>query len=192
MIRLVIFDFDGVLVDSKEAWLEAWKRAFAVLGVKLSRKEFEQECWGVPFPVVCMKRGFPSRKCSKARRVMLDSYLDSAEHVSVFRGVRELFASLESRGIKRALLTNVPKHVAEKVTEMFGLGFDAMPDLSKMPAKPSPAGIEAILDSLGIKKGEAVFVGDTETDAETGKNAGIKTYIVGRDVKSAHDVLKRI
>ena len=66
-IKLVIFDLDGVLVDSKRAWGNAWIAAFASLGRKISFDDFERNCWGVSFKATCLGMGFSKAEHDKAK-----------------------------------------------------------------------------------------------------------------------------
>jgi HAD superfamily hydrolase (TIGR01549 family) len=188
MIKLVIFDMDGVLVDSHDAWFMAAKSVMRTLGDDLTMEEFDARCWGRPFGSAWRKNGMPIENMKVAGEILHREYLKEADRVKLFDGVHELFSFLRSRGIKVALLTNTPKWVAEKVMQKLGLEFDAMPDLSKLKAKPSPEGILNILKTLKMEKNEAVMVGDTNTDEEAGLGAGLKTVMVGRDVKSVAEL----
>jgi len=191
-VKLVIFDMDGVLVDSHDAWYEAAKGLLRMWGEDITREEFDARCWGIPFGSAWRKNGMPIENIKVAAEMLHREYLRQMEKVRLFDGVAELFALLKSNGIKTALLTNTPKWVAEKVMDKFGIQFDAFPDLSVLKPKPNPDGVIKALESLGIPKEEAVLVGDTPTDEQAGRNAGVAFLMVGRDISSVAELPEKL
>ncbi len=189
---LIIFDMDGVLVDSHDAWYAAAKSLLRMWGEEITMEEFDSRCWGIPFGSAWRRNGMPIEDMKVAGEMLHREYLKQLEKVRLFNGVIELFSFLKSKGIKTALLTNTPKWVVERVMDKLGLEFDAIPDLQEIKMKPYPEGIYHILKCLGIEKDEAVFIGDTKTDEQTGKNAGIMTLIVGRDIGSVAELPEKL
>jgi|GEM_PF-2857232 len=194
-IRLVIFDLDGVLINSKDVWFKAWQDSFRAAGRKLSLGEFNVGCWGNSFPAVCREKGMDDGDYEKAKEALIRSFLIHKEEIAVFNRVNALFSELESRKIKRALLSNNRRDVKNALLDKFGMEFDVSPDLYEtdgLNPKPDPSGIYYILDKLGVSKDESVYIGDTEIDEVTGRNAGVRTLIVGRDISSITEVLNHI
>jgi HAD superfamily hydrolase (TIGR01549 family) len=190
--KLVIFDLDGVLLDSRDIWFLAWKESFKTVGLDVSYKEFIESFWGSSFDQVCARLGVVNERFEKARKNIRESFISHSGKVVAFDGIPSLFSTLEQKGIKRALLTNNDKNVVNKMLAKFGFSFDYVPDVHILKPKPDPAGIYAILEKLGMKKEDAIYVGDTDTDEETGKRAGVRTLIVGRDIDDVTGVLKQI
>ena len=97
-------------------------------------------------------------------------------HVTPYDGVMELLADLTSMGMRLAVLSNKPHGQAvDVVRQIFGDGvFDFVQGQSEeLPRKPDPAGVLYLLDKMGIKKEECVYVGDSEVDVATAKAAGV-------------------
>ena len=187
-VKLIIFDMDGVLVDSHDAWYEAAKSLLRSWGEDLTVGEFDARCWGIPMGTAWRRNGMPIGDMKVATEMLHREYLKQADKVGLFPGVKELFALLKSKGIKTALMTNTPKWVAEKVMAKLGVEFDALPDLSVLKPKPNPDGILIALKETGISREEAVMVGDTPTDEQAGKAAGVLTVMVGRDIKTISEL----
>jgi HAD superfamily hydrolase (TIGR01549 family) len=187
-LKAIIFDMDGVIVESHDAWYEAARGLMRMWGEDLTMEEFNRRCWGIPFGSAWRRNGMPIEDMKVAREMLMGEYFKAFGKVRLFDGVTGLFGLLESKGIKTALLTNTPKWAAEKIMEKLGLEFDVMPDLSEMRMKPNPDGIFFILKKLSIEKDEAAFIGDTRTDEEAGKAAGVKTLMVGRDIASVTEL----
>ena len=97
-------------------------------------------------------------------------------HVTPYDGVMEMLADLKSMGMRLAVLSNKPHGQAvDVVRQRFGDGvFDFVQGQSEeLPRKPDPAGVLYLLDKMGIKKEECVYVGDSEVDVATAKAAGV-------------------
>ena len=93
-------------------------------------------------------------------------------------GIRELLASLKEMGVHVAVLSNKPHEQAiMNIETFFGKGyFDVVRgEQAGTPKKPAPDGAFAICRELGIKQEECLYLGDTNTDMETGLNAGMDT-----------------
>ncbi len=95
-----------------------------------------------------------------------------------FQGMPETLKALKEMGVKLAVVSNKPDSTVQPLMPQFfedGL-FDYVFGARKnVPIKPNPAAVNEILSLCGLSPEEAVYVGDTGTDMETGKNAGIFT-----------------
>ena len=104
------------------------------------------------------------------------------ELVQMFPGMRELVLELKEKGYKLAIVTSRLRPTTMDGLEKFGLveTFDYVTtadDTDKHKPDPEPAMIA--LNRLGSTPQEAILVGDTMFDMGCGKNAGMKTVIVG-------------
>lgn len=113
--------------------------------------------------------------------------------VKPYEGIRELLAALKERGAAIAVLSNKPHAETVNVIEtLFGKDFFdvILGQTDKVAIKPSPEGVFLILEKLGIRAEEALYLGDTSTDMKTGKSAG--AFTIGalwgfRDYKELSD-----
>ena len=98
------------------------------------------------------------------------SYLTKA-----FEGVPELLTGLKEIGINTAVISNKPDFAAVNVVKLFlGDLIDiAHGGRDGIPLKPAPQGVFKIFEEAGVVADECLYVGDTGTDMETGKNSGI-------------------
>lgn len=107
--------------------------------------------------------------------------LNCTYHVKPYKGIMELLKTLKERGVKVAVLSNKPhKQTVKVVKEVLG---DAWIDWAQgqqesIARKPAPDGVYAVMEHLGVTKNECVYIGDSEVDALTGANAGVKTVCV--------------
>ena len=102
-------------------------------------------------------------------------------HVTPYDGIVDILSELHKREIRLAVLSNKPHRQTVKVAEtIFGKDtFDVVQGQQEgIKRKPAPDGIYAVLDQLSVSKEECLYVGDSEVDIATGKNAGVKTVSV--------------
>ena len=99
-------------------------------------------------------------------------------HVTLYEGIPEMLKALIDRGIHLAVLSNKPDRQTVKVVkEIFGDNiFDyAQGQKDGIRRKPEPDGVWYLMEQMQVSKEECLYIGDSEVDAATGKNAGLKT-----------------
>ena len=99
-------------------------------------------------------------------------------HVTPYEGIPEMLKALKDRGIHLAVLSNKPDRQTVKVVkEIFGDNiFDyAHGQKDGIRRKPAPDGVWYLMEQMQVSKEECLYIGDSEVDAATGKNAGLKT-----------------
>ena len=182
MIKGVVFDFDGTIVDSM-------RMVFDVLNTSLKKRDLpaiEVELLGrmAGKPLIDIISVKTQISESDAKEVEKDVFL---AYTSFCRSSCQLLPNVEStlktlkiKGIKLGLLTTTPKRPLKAVADKFSLDsyFDIMLAKEDAKNKPNPEGLERIIRKFGITKEECVFVGDSPIDILTGKAAGIKTLAV--------------
>lgn len=102
-------------------------------------------------------------------------------HVTPYEGVPQMLKALKKRGMKLAVLSNKPHQQAVKVVrEFFGEDvFDYVQGQREdIARKPDPAGVYYLMEQMQVTEEECLYVGDSEVDIQTGKNAGVKTISV--------------
>ena len=102
-------------------------------------------------------------------------------HVTPYEGIPEMLKALKDRGIHLAVLSNKPDRQTVKVVkEIFGDNiFDyAQGQKDGIRRKPAPDGVWYLMEQMRVSKEECLYIGDSEVDAATGKNAGLKTICV--------------
>lgn len=99
-------------------------------------------------------------------------------HVTPYEGIPEMLKALKDRGIHLAVLSNKPDRQTVKVVkEIFGDNiFDyAQGQKDGIRRKPAPDGVWYLMEQMQVSKEECLYIGDSEVDVATGKNAGLKT-----------------
>ncbi|GAA4812337.1 HAD-IA family hydrolase [Streptomyces ziwulingensis] len=170
----VIFDLDGVVVDSFGVMRQAFLTAYAEV-VGGGEPPFEEYCrhLGRYFPDIMRIMGLP---LELEEPFVRESYR-LAGQVTVFPGVRELLTALTARGTRLAIATGKSGPRARSLLDRLGLlgHFDHVLGSDEVPrAKPAPDIVLRALELLRVPAGRAVMIGDAVTDLASARGAGVR------------------
>ena len=178
MIKAIIFDMDGVLFESHDAWVKVFNNARKHFGFKpISVEEFDENCWSVDSSIVVPKY-FPGKTIKEVTSYYDKIFLDFINDVKLTPNVKETLKKLKEKNLKLAIATNTYHKQTERISKKLGLYnyFDAIVGADDVRiGKPQPDIIIKIAKDLGIDMDDLVFIGDTEIDMKTCKNAVCKT-----------------
>ena len=90
-----------------------------------------------------------------------------------YAGIPAVLAALDAAGIKTAVVSNKPDATTKTLAARFFPGLPAFGQRDDVPPKPSPDLVFRALDTLGVAAADAVYVGDSEVDVATARNAGL-------------------
>ena len=182
MIKAVIFDVDGTLVDSVDLHARAWQEAFAHFGRHF---DFERVRYQIGKGGDQLMPVFLSEKELEEFGEELEEYrgeLFKREYlprVKGFPAVRELFQRVKDEGLKIALASSAKGDELKEYKKLVRIEDLVEEETSADDAeksKPHPDIFEAALEQLGdVQPSEAVVVGDTPYDAQAAGKAGLKT-----------------
>lgn len=99
-------------------------------------------------------------------------------HTSIYDGIEELLTALRSAGLTLCVLSNKPHSATVPVIQSFfapGTFQYVFGARDGIPQKPDPAMVNYLLKEMDISPKECIYVGDTKTDMDTGKAAGLFT-----------------
>jgi len=184
-MKAVLFDLDGTLTDTFELWYHSVASLVKKhAGKKLSKEEYEQKYWGADSRTKIRKliTEEPER-VEKLYAELQKLLLDNIKLVKTFPGVPETLKAL-SENYRLAVISNSSMKFLEAQLKQTGTMKYFSAKIADAKPKPDPEGILKACKELGVSVKEAVFVGDSQYDAGAGKNAGIRTIIIGRDVDS--------
>jgi HAD superfamily hydrolase (TIGR01509 family) len=193
-IQLIIYDLDGVLVDTSDAICISFNAALEDAGEKPRSPDEIRAMIGVPLDEM-YRRVLPRKKWSlidecftKYREVFNDI---SEKHARILDGVEETLSHFEAEGLQQCLATNKSAPEAEKI--LIHLGIDGFLDLivgydDVANPKPSPDMILLTLDGVGVAPDEAVLIEDSPTGLAAGKGAGVHTVAVATGFHDAADL----
>lgn len=181
MIKAVIFDVDGTLLDSNAAHAESFFHAFKKYGKEVPLQELG--CLiGMGAEDILEKylskseiEEFGEDLKEYRKKVFLEEYLPQ---LKTFPKLRELFEKIKSDKKQIALASSAGEDELEKYREKLGIS-DLYEEETNADdaeeAKPHPDIFQAAMRKLkGVKKSEAIVVGDTPYDAIAAKKAGLR------------------
>ncbi|HLD56943.1 MAG TPA: HAD family hydrolase [archaeon] len=189
-IEAVVFDMDGVLIDSFEAWYATEKPIIEkLLNTEISKEEYKTKFFGIATPLLLASLGTPKDKILQMEEEHDKEFLKHLDKILIFPEAKVILNSLKENGMKLAVLSNNRKIVVDSTIGYFKLEkyFDVVMGIEIKP-KPYPDGLLKILEVFKVDKTKAIYIGDTKVDEETGKNAGVKTVIVGKHIKTLLDL----
>lgn len=173
---------DGTLVDSSDAWFALFNRAREHFGkAPVTAEVFDRDVWGCPFEEE-LRMFFPDVDEKDVLGFYEEHYLDAIDHLRLIEGVEELLAELANRDIPAAVVTNTHRPLALKVLGRLGIAqwfTDVIGGDEVEHGKPAPDMVLLGCERVGVKPGEALFVGDTDADVQAGKAAEVRTMCLG-------------
>lgn len=187
MIKACIFDLDGTLTDTIDSLAYSVGETLKEMGLKPITKAQCQSFVGNGAKYLLDKSlraagDTDAGRLNEAMEIYGRIFDENCTyHVTAYRGIERMIEKLKEKEVKLAVLSNKPHRQTVKVArEIFGGDvFDALQGQQEgIPRKPSPEGIYAILEKLGVSKEECLYVGDSEVDVATGAAAGTKTVSV--------------
>lgn len=177
MIRCVLFDLDGTLVDTWELYVEAYTRTLVPsYGRRLTLNELIE--LGPTSELRFFRRALGADNIEWVHREFLRHYaaLHGEYFGGVYPGVREMLRSVRGLGCRLGIVTGKSRRAWEITAKEADLGeFDTVvTDEDVAEAKPDPEGLVLALAHLGIRADEGVYVGDSVGDAKAARAACLR------------------
>lgn len=180
MFKAVIFDLDGTLLNTLEDLAESVN--FALKQFSFTQRTIEEVRAFIGNGVIkLMQRAVPEKTdeetFNKCFEVFKSHYLENMyNNTKPYDGILEMLDVLKENGIKTAVVSNklhsgvvglCNDFFSQRLTSAYGVN-------SEDERKPKPKNVLKALSDLGVQKNETVYVGDSEVDVETARNAGLK------------------
>ena len=184
-MRALIFDLDGTLVESLPGIAASLNRALNQHGLPGQSHDNVRGFIG-DGAVKLVQRALSTVSRidltdSVVKNFAADYAISWPDGTSVYPGMLELLAGLESRGIPLAVLSNKPHAFTTKIVETLfpNTHFaEVLGNHENLPHKPDPAGALEIAKALGIAPEDCTIIGDSTMDLDTAINAGMKSIAV--------------
>jgi phosphoglycolate phosphatase len=186
-IKLVIFDLDGTLIDSRLDLVHSVNAALRHIGRPELPDHVIASYVGDGAPILIQRalggEVIEDALVRKGLEFFLSYYREhKLDHTTVYEGIYETLGSIQrsGNGVPRnmAVLTNKPVNPSRAIVEALGLKpyfFQVYGGNSFATKKPDPEGALKLLAESGLRAEQAAIVGDSHTDIETGHNAGLWT-----------------
>ncbi|MCP4596197.1 HAD family hydrolase [Neptuniibacter sp.] len=183
MYKLLIFDWDGTIIDSAARIVSSMQAAAKDCDYPVPSEEQVQNIIGLGMPeaVRALIQGVDDDGIEQMRNRYGHYYLSEDSTPSpLFPGAQHTLESMRKRGMRMAVATGKGRNGLGRAFAQTGLGyiFETSRCADETTSKPHPHMLEEILEETGVSSSEAVMIGDTEYDLEMGKRAGMDVIAV--------------
>ncbi len=180
-LRLLVFDLDGTLIDSKKDLTEAVNAALGLHGLPPQAEERIASYIG-DGAAMLVRRALEADGADPALAPpVLEAFLEyyrehKLDHTLPYPGVLKQLAVLrDALPVRMAVLTNKPVRASREICEGLGLSeffFEVYGGNSFVTKKPEPEGLLKLMAEAAAKPEETVMIGDSDVDVRTARAAG--------------------
>ena len=194
-VRAVLFDMDGTVLDTLTdlaAAVNACFRHFGVPEVPVSLVRAKLGNGAAYLIHACAPAGMEEERIRELI-AWYKPYYDAPCRIETrpYPGIPELMEALKEKGVKQAIISNKPDPAVQELAEEFfpGLLEAAVGESERVRRKPDPDAVLAAVERMGLPKEDCVYVGDTEVDLATARNAGMDVIAVSWGFRSEEELL---
>ncbi len=181
MVKAVLCDIDGTIVDSNWLHAAAWRDAFEGADVHLDLEDVRRQIGKggdelIPVYVPWWRRRIIEDPLKSYRKLIFQ--MDYLPKVAAFPGVRDLFLKMRAAGIRIALASSAEKDelgVYRSIADVGDLVEENSSGDDVGRSKPHPDVFQVALEKLGLGSSDVLALGDTPYDAEAAGKAGVRT-----------------
>jgi phosphoglycolate phosphatase len=192
-IFTILFDLDGTLVDTAPDLMRAHNHVMKKFGYPTKSTEeirnlvgqgagamLGRSIWGQA------KKEFGKVQNEKIKKKMVDAFVDYygkniINESTLINGVKEFLKWCKEKNISMAVCTNKQEHLAIDLLKKIGIYdyFEYVAGSNTFDyCKPDPRHLTNVIEILGGEIKRSIMIGDSETDANAGKNAGIPVVLL--------------
>ncbi|MFI3142411.1 MAG: HAD-IIIA family hydrolase [Clostridia bacterium] len=180
MYKAVILDLDGTLLDTLTDLADSVNFGLSEMGYPLRTKDEVRRFIGngvVKLVSRAVPQGTSEQDSAKCLAIFRAHYLENMRNTTKpYEGIMQMLDELKLKGIKTAVVSNkLHEAVVELCDDFFEGKIDVALGVSNEDErKPKPTNVFKAMQILGVNESEALYVGDSEVDVQTAKNAGLK------------------
>jgi phosphoglycolate phosphatase len=177
MVKYIVFDFDGTLVDSKSVFISAFNQLAEQHGFNKILPENIEHLKALPIKERFGYLNFPFYKLPFLTNKFLKLYRQSLPEVLVVDGIGDLLPTLKALGYHLGIIsTNSEPTIREFLQRKELNSIDAVYCSSKLFGKDRV--IRKFMKAYGLKPSEIIYVGDEQRDIAASQKVGVKVIAV--------------
>lgn len=181
MIKTIITDFDGTLVDTFEANLRAYQKAYQYVGLDITSEKYK-ECFGYRFERLMTATGvFDEATANKIKEAKKEFYPQYFSYLKPNHALIELITSFKAMGGKTAIASTARKENLINVVNYLGLAdkFDLIyAGMDVKQGKPSPEIYLKAMEALNVNPEDVLIFEDSPVGVEAAKASGAHVLVV--------------
>lgn len=176
--KLIIFDWDGTLMDSVERIVSSMQSAAKIVGLTIPSNDHIKQIIGLSLPVALEKlfTAITPKQVTSMLEEYKFQYIEGDNTLTpLFENALILLTKLKNANKLLAVATGKGRTGLNRVLQLSETScfFHTTRCASEMPSKPDPQMLNSILAELNVAPHEAVMIGDTSHDLHMAQNAGI-------------------
>jgi HAD superfamily hydrolase (TIGR01509 family) len=177
-VKAVIFDMDGVIIDSRELIYRAMEDTLATNGVHGITRQEIAAVTGKPIHAMYALLA-PNHDAYELEKAHLAHHQVNMHLVKVYDGASAVLAQLKLQGRQLGLFTGFDKQTYDRLRQFELEGcFGSVVECTRYTKhKPDPEGLYICLEELAVAPEDAVYIGDGVSDVLAGKAAGVRAVI---------------
>ncbi|MCM3389166.1 HAD family hydrolase [Ureibacillus chungkukjangi] len=189
MIKALIFDFDGTIIDTETAWYITFRDAYKTHGVDLTLEQYSQ-CLGTslhsfnPYTHLKTHHNLPI-DLEEFKQLVQQQHTEMMIKERVRPGILQLLETAKSQGLKIGLASSSDRTWIDKFVKLHGIEdyFECYCTADTVKnVKPDPELYLQALEKLGVEASEAIAIEDSPNGARAAVAAGIPTVVIKNDI----------
>lgn len=179
--RLLVFDWDGTIIDSASTIAESIRQASRDLGLAVPGLERARHVIGLGLQdaLTAAVPDLPAERYSEFVAAYREHFVARKDSMQLFDGMKQLLSDF-SKSHVLAIATGKSRRGLDRDLEFHGLKplFTASRCADETNPKPHPAMLEELMGELGVDRGLSLMIGDTSHDMEMARAAGVDALAV--------------
>ncbi len=183
--RVALFDMDGTVLNTLDDIADAANAVLAANGMPVRAQDEVRRFVGNGIRKL-IERAVPAGTDEATIVKVLGDFktyygAHCTDKTASYAGIPEMLAALRASGVRTAVVSNKANFAVQALAKQyFGDLFDMAlgEDVAKRPAKPAPDMVYHVLETLGASPADAVYIGDSDVDVLTARNAGLSCIAV--------------
>ena len=170
--KLILFDLDGVIINSKKNMEWSWKEVQKKYSIK---KSFDQYFLHVGKPFHEIMNALSIDDAShKIEKLYCKESSMRMDLLSFYSGTKECMLDLINKGYLIGIVTSKDKLRTDLIIDMLGVKFDVIKSPSnKLRGKPAPDQLLSAIIEMNVDPSQVVYIGDATVDSQAAKRAGV-------------------